>query len=199
MNESEPPKNGLNIGNRSNASSIATRKKSSIKASDRLFFALVVVSISALLFEIFLHEHEAFQQQGQKVNIDDLLPGKDGFKEMNPALEQLIKARQKEMKNKSEKKDVHEPKPEANKNPSLKGDDEPSPVNMLKILEHAGAKIDEELKTMLPPDENVEALYGRGVRIEGLERCEEFRNTIPADEAEIGGAGMFNTVSKIPM
>ena len=186
-------------GNDDNKTSSAARRKSVNKTSDKLFVSLILISISAMSFEVFLHEHEAFQQH-QRGDLEStvMLSGND-IKEMNPALEQLVRkgTQKNDKENKDMKQSITSSIKTENKDIAPTIDDEPSPVNILKILDHAGAQITDELKLMLPPDENVEHLYGRGVRIEGLERCEEFRNTIPANEAEIGGAGMFNTVSAL--
>jgi hypothetical protein len=65
---------------------------------------------------------------------------------------------------------------------------------LVDILYDAGVEeIDVDSILSLPLWSSVTKLYGEEPVILGLERCEEFRTTIPLDDASIGTAGMFNT------
>lgn len=66
-------------------------------------------------------------------------------------------------------------------------------IDMVKTLEDAGEEVDDELRSKLPSVEEVVKLYSSKVHIEGLERCSQFRDNIPPEEAHIGPAGLFNT------
>mmetsp|Transcript_4339 Transcript_4339/g.10475 ORF Transcript_4339/g.10475 Transcript_4339/m.10475 type:complete len:513 (-) Transcript_4339:187-1725(-) len=75
--------------------------------------------------------------------------------------------------------------------------DDKGPI--LEILLQAGldltkkGELDQETLDKLPTWTQVETLYGPKPVIVGLERCEEFRNSIPATTRFLGMAGTFNT------
>mmetsp|Transcript_14511 Transcript_14511/g.22366 ORF Transcript_14511/g.22366 Transcript_14511/m.22366 type:complete len:450 (+) Transcript_14511:155-1504(+) len=175
-------------------------KRKSNKTTGRFFCILVLLSISALGAEIFLHEYNGFQEQS--FNVDD----SDEASNLNVMSEQHIAKLRKDQKQKDlllakeqHKRDVegkaykHTQSTKVESSLNAGEDEPPSRIDMIKILKNAGAKVDDVLRSKLPPVEDVEKLYGRGVKIVGLDRCEEFRSSIPADMADIGGAGMFNT------
>ena len=65
---------------------------------------------------------------------------------------------------------------------------------LVEILEDAGLEdIDIPTILSLPKWSDVTRLYGDGPVIIGLDRCEDFRNNFPLDDASIGTAGLFNT------
>jgi hypothetical protein len=65
---------------------------------------------------------------------------------------------------------------------------------LVAILEDAGVEdIDIPTILSLPKWSDVTKLYGDGPVIVGLDRCEDFRNNFPLDDASIGTAGLFNT------
>ena len=73
----------------------------------------------------------------------------------------------------------------------------PPEKHVLDILGRAGVDvkdIDEETLRKLPSLNEIESMYGSGVYVGGLDRCEEFRKTIVPADAFIAPAGMFNTV-----
>ena len=62
------------------------------------------------------------------------------------------------------------------------------------ILEDAGMVITPEIESKLPKWEEVVSLYGPKPIIHGLDSaCSEFQLTVPASDAYIGPAGLFNT------
>lgn len=191
----------------------AKQRHKSRKSNAGYFFGiLVLISISALGIEIFLHEYDGLQQShvtdSSRIAKDtDIL---DGAGSLNIVSEQHNTKNRKNQRKEQPAKEKYEvdladltggnidsaassKKSKPKTNVQLYAEDEPSRMDMIKILETAGAKVDDDLRSKLPPVKDVENLYGRGVKIVGLERCEEFRTSIPADLADIGGAGMFNT------
>ena len=65
---------------------------------------------------------------------------------------------------------------------------------LVEILHDAGVEeIDVEVIASLPKWDSITKLYGEGPVIVGLERCEEFQQQAPLDDASMGTAGMFNT------
>lgn len=65
---------------------------------------------------------------------------------------------------------------------------------LLAILRDADVTdIDAASIARLPTWEKVVSLYGEGPVIYGLDTCKSFRNTVPAEDASIGTAGLFNT------
>lgn len=139
------------------------KKESSVRSSDLLFFALSLLSIGALLIEISLFEFGMSQQDSVATvesHDEDIM--EESFTLFNPALEQMQR-----QKNRG--------KGEVNSLSNQTVYVHSGGVDMIKILDHAGAKITDDLKSQLPPNENVEKLYGPGIRIMGLDRCEEFR------------------------
>jgi hypothetical protein len=68
---------------------------------------------------------------------------------------------------------------------------------ILKILEQAGIDtvndLDEETLQALPTWSQVQRLFGDGPRIVGLERCQEFRDSVDPSDSFLSIAGTFNT------
>lgn len=65
---------------------------------------------------------------------------------------------------------------------------------ILQILREAGIqKFDAATVSRLPTWDKVEKLYGKGPVVYGLDTCETFRKTIPAEEASLASAGIFNS------
>ncbi|EEC45174.1 predicted protein [Phaeodactylum tricornutum CCAP 1055/1] len=65
---------------------------------------------------------------------------------------------------------------------------------LLAILKDAGVEdIDVASVLKLPLWSEVQALYGDGPVVYGLDTCEDFRANIPREDASIGTAGLFNT------
>jgi hypothetical protein len=65
---------------------------------------------------------------------------------------------------------------------------------LLEILRDAGVTdVDASSIAMLPTWDQVLQLYGDGPVVYGLDTCADFRQRIPADDASIGTAGLFNT------
>jgi len=64
------------------------------------------------------------------------------------------------------------------------------------ILRKAGVTLTDDLIKSLPPPDEVESMYGNKPIILGLDRCAAFRKAIPAEDAFIAPAGMFNSVRR---
>ena len=65
---------------------------------------------------------------------------------------------------------------------------------LLAILREAGVtEFDAASVAKLPTWQQVVSLYGEGPVVVGLDTCQAFRDNIPADDASIGPAGLFNT------
>jgi len=65
-----------------------------------------------------------------------------------------------------------------------------------KILEHfrqAGVELDDESIKQLPTWSQIESLIGKEPVVLGLDRCEDFRNNVPALRRMLGSSGMFNS------
>mmetsp|Transcript_19988 Transcript_19988/g.42252 ORF Transcript_19988/g.42252 Transcript_19988/m.42252 type:complete len:531 (+) Transcript_19988:193-1785(+) len=83
------------------------------------------------------------------------------------------------------------------KSRGLKNIDDKGPI--LEILTQAGldlnkdGDLDQETLDQLPTWTQVEHLYGRKAVIIGLERCEDFRNSVEPTSRFLGMAGTFNT------
>jgi hypothetical protein len=75
------------------------------------------------------------------------------------------------------------------------GNSDKGPI--LKILEQAGIDtvndLDEKTLQALPTWSQVQRLFGDGPRIVGLERCQEFRESVDPSETFLSIAGTFNT------
>ena len=64
---------------------------------------------------------------------------------------------------------------------------------IMEILREAGiSDFDPATVAKLPTWDEVEALYGKGPVVYGLDTCEAFRKSIPPEEASIASAGIFN-------
>lgn len=65
---------------------------------------------------------------------------------------------------------------------------------IMTILREAGIQdFDAATVAKLPTWDQVEALYGKGPVVYGLDTCEAFRKSIPAADASIASAGIFNS------
>lgn len=65
--------------------------------------------------------------------------------------------------------------------------------HILDLFKEAGVDLNPETTSQLPTWTQVQEVIGPHPYLLGLERCEEFRNTVPALERMLGAAGMFNT------
>jgi hypothetical protein len=65
--------------------------------------------------------------------------------------------------------------------------------HILSIFEEAGVSLEDSQKAQLPSWNQVQDVVGEHPYIVGLEKCKEFRDTVPAVERMLGSAGMFNT------
>jgi hypothetical protein len=64
---------------------------------------------------------------------------------------------------------------------------------ILAIFKEANVTLTQEMMDQLPTWNQVQSVVGEHPFIDGLERCAEFRATVPALERMLGAAGMFNT------
>lgn len=62
--------------------------------------------------------------------------------------------------------------------------------------ERQGIKVDKKI-AVLPSLEEIQSMYGSRAHILGLERCEDFRNSVPEVDRLMGPAGLFNSVSSL--
>lgn len=70
---------------------------------------------------------------------------------------------------------------------------------IMEILKEAGiTDFDAATVAKLPTWDEVEALYGKGPVVYGLDTCEAFRKSIPPEEASIASAGIFNRYEAHP-
>jgi hypothetical protein len=65
--------------------------------------------------------------------------------------------------------------------------------HILSIFEEAGVVLNETVIAQLPTWSQVQAAVGDHPYILGLDKCEEFREKVPAVERMLGSSGMFNT------
>jgi hypothetical protein len=68
---------------------------------------------------------------------------------------------------------------------------------LIDLLQEAGVQESLDLPTILslPKWSSVTKLYGEGPVVIGLDTCEQFRNTVPPDDAYVAPAGLFNTAT----
>jgi hypothetical protein len=64
---------------------------------------------------------------------------------------------------------------------------------VLAVLAQAGITVRPEIAAKLPTWKQVTDQYGSQPVVAGLDRCETFRQTVPAVQRMIGAAGMFST------
>lgn len=65
---------------------------------------------------------------------------------------------------------------------------------LITMLQEAGIKdFDAETVAKLPTTSQIEKLYGKGPVVYGLDTCKAFRDMIPASEASVASAGIFNS------
>jgi hypothetical protein len=64
---------------------------------------------------------------------------------------------------------------------------------ILAIFEEAEITLNETMIAKLPTWQQVQDVVGEHPYIVGLEKCKEFRDTVPAVERMLGSAGMFNS------
>jgi hypothetical protein len=64
---------------------------------------------------------------------------------------------------------------------------------ILAIFKEANVTLTQEMMDQLPTWNQVQSVVGEHPYIDGLEKCAEFRATVPALERMLGAAGMFNT------
>jgi len=65
-----------------------------------------------------------------------------------------------------------------------------------EILKNSGVDVTEAIQNQLPPISEANSMYGSPVVLYGLNRCEEFRNTVKSEDRYIGAAGMVSWVYK---
>ena len=65
---------------------------------------------------------------------------------------------------------------------------------LITMLQEAGIQdFDAETVAKLPTTSQIEKLYGKGPIVYGLDTCQAFRDMIPASEASVASAGIFNS------
>lgn len=65
---------------------------------------------------------------------------------------------------------------------------------IIRILKEAGIEdFDPATVAKLPSWDQVEALYGKGPVVYGLDTCKKFRESVPAEDASVASAGIFNS------
>lgn len=57
-----------------------------------------------------------------------------------------------------------------------------------------GIKVEKKM-AVLPTLEEIQSMYGSKAYIQGLERCDDFRQAVPEIDRIMGPAGLFNSVS----
>ena len=66
-------------------------------------------------------------------------------------------------------------------------------IPIINYFRLAGVELDDESIKLLPTWSQIESIIGNEPVIYGLEKCEEYKNNVPALRRMLGSAGMFNS------
>ena len=66
-------------------------------------------------------------------------------------------------------------------------------IPIINYFRLAGVELDDESIKLLPTWSQIESIIGNEPVIHGLEKCEEYKNNVPALRRMLGSAGIFNS------